>query len=211
MQTNFEQPPQAAPMPMSEREAAERFPGTRERVERIYTGLRTRANTLTLDAQWRNLMVGLGGEPITTRLRMLESFETTLIQLRDKLDAQVAENAASQKRAAAERHAARDSTVTAEAYIVTKNFTTFVNGVTMSFRAGVLISDRNLLIGLLANNAPLVGVDPDHILTCPYCRGNFEDDKRKERENNDAVAQGNVERFEAAPSRGGQGRSARKS
>jgi hypothetical protein len=172
MQTNFEHPPQPAPMPMTEREAAERYPSTRERIERLYSGLRSRANTLTLDAQWRNLMVGLGGEPITTRLRMLESFEATLVQLRDKLDAEEAAGAASLAKAAAERHAARDSTVTAEAYIVTKDCNVFINGVTQRLKAGMLITDRNFIIELLANDAPLLAViDPANVIQCPYCHG----------------------------------------
>jgi hypothetical protein len=166
-----------ASLPLSEREAAERLPAVRERVERVYAGLRTRVGTQALDNQWNRLLLSLAGEPVITRLRMLEDFEASLIRQRDKLDAEKAAGEAGLAKAAAERHAhSQDAIEPDKVYVAHKDVRCFIDGQTFILKAGWKSGpgDRLMLTKLLAAGAPLQALDPADVHQCPHCRAYYE-------------------------------------
>jgi hypothetical protein len=165
--------------PMTDRAAGERLEGARSRALAAYTKLRQflpPADAPRLDSWWQTLLAGMSGRPALIRLNSLLAFADEMDRQivgreRGAIEAEQARHAVE-----AERHKhALDGVVIGAPYAADRDFTQFIDGVTLSCRKGAVLRDHILIAKLIAAGAPvsIAADDGDPVVACQKCGHEF--------------------------------------
>jgi hypothetical protein len=172
MQANSQ--PESAP-PITDAIAGTRLDGARQRAEAAYVGLRrflNAADAKALDMRWMSLLAGLTAFPALTRLNALTDFREDMHRQIAEREAQVLESTIAANAVAAERHShSLDGVAIGAPYVADRDFTQFIDGITLSCRKGTVLKDHVLIAKLLALGAPLALAvdDGDPVVACKAC------------------------------------------
>jgi hypothetical protein len=171
---------EAREIPLSEPAAGMQLAGARDAAEAAYTGLRrfmTPAEAAQLDRHWNVLLAGLSHLPALIRLNALLEFTDDMHRQIVERERAVLEAERARNAVEAERHRHMlDGVRIGTPYVAERDFTLPVDGVTISCRKGVVISDHILVAKLLALGAPVSIVtedDSDPVCQCHACFHTF--------------------------------------